>query len=88
MDEKSLAMSCLCPDVLNALGHSAPPQDQRSDAEVITPGLVAMRCLRGHFDAARTLRSLPPFRPQRLSRRRVNRGWPRLKPWLLTLFAR
>ena len=44
MDEKILALYCLCADVLNVIGHTEDPQQQMSDAEVITTGLVALCC--------------------------------------------
>jgi hypothetical protein len=88
MDEKILAMSCLCTDVLKALGHADHPQDKLSDAEVITTGWVAMLCWRGNCEAARALLSLPPSIPHRRSRRRLNRRVPRLQPVCLTLFDR
>jgi hypothetical protein len=61
MDEKILAMYGLCTDVLQAIGHTDNPQDKMSDAEVITTGLVAMMFLRGNFEAARALLSMPPY---------------------------
>jgi hypothetical protein len=86
MDEKILAMYCLCTDVLKAIGHADHPQDKMSDAEVITTGLVAMMFLRGNFEAARTLLSMPPYIPHMLSRSRLNRRLHRLKHVFLTLF--
>ena len=86
MDEKILAMYCLCPDVSKAIGHADHPPDKMSDAEVITTGLVAMMFWRGNFDAARALLSRPPSIPHMLSRSRLNRRLPRLKHVLLTLF--
>jgi hypothetical protein len=50
----------LCTDVWKAIGHTDNPQDKMSDAEVITTGLVAMMFLRGNFEAARALLSMPP----------------------------
>ena len=86
MDEKILAMYGLCTDVLKAIGHADNPQDKMSDAEVITTGLVAMMFLRGNFEAARALLSMPPYLPHMLSRRRLNRRLHRLKPLFVTLF--
>jgi hypothetical protein len=86
MDEKLLAMYGLCTDVLKAIGHTDHPQDTRSDAEVITTGLVAMMCLRGNCAAARALLSRPPDLPHRLSRRRLHRRLHRRKPVFLPLF--
>jgi hypothetical protein len=86
MDEKILAIYCLCTDVLKAIGHADHPQDKMSDAEVITTGLVAMMFLRGNFEAARTLLSMPPYIPHMLSRSRLNRRLHRLKHLFVTLF--
>jgi hypothetical protein len=86
MDDKILAMYCLWSDILKAIGHADNPQDKMSDAEVITTGLVAMMFLRGNFEAARALLSMPPSIPHRLSRSRLNRRLHRLKHVLLTLF--
>jgi Transposase DDE domain len=85
MDEKILAMSCLCSDILKALGHANNPQDEMSDAEVMTTGLVAMLFLRGTFEAARILLGMPPYIPPMLSRRRLNRRLHRLKHLVSTL---
>jgi hypothetical protein len=86
MAEKIRAMYGQCTDVLKAIGQADHPQDKMSDAEVITTGLVAMMCLRGHFEAARALLSLPPYIPHMRSRSRLNRRLPRLRHVLLTLF--
>jgi hypothetical protein len=86
MDEKILAMYRPCTDVLKAIGHTDNPQDEMSDAEVITTGLVAMMFLRGNFEAARALLSLPPYIPHMLSHSRFNRRLHRLKHVLVTLF--
>jgi hypothetical protein len=78
MDDKSLAVYGLRADILNAIGHAEDPQPQMSDAEVITTGLVAMWCFRGHVEAARALLRRPRFMPHMLSRSRVNRRLHRL----------
>jgi hypothetical protein len=86
MDDKILAIYGLSADILNAIGHAEDPQQQMSDAEVITTGLVAMLCFRGNFEAARALLSMPQYRPHRLSRSRVNRRLHRLTDLFLVLF--
>jgi hypothetical protein len=88
MDEKILAIYCLCADVLQALGHVEEPHQQRSDAEVVTTALVAMLFFRGNFEAARALLCAPWYRPHMRSRSRVNRRLPRLNDRFLTLFER
>jgi hypothetical protein len=86
MDEKILAIYCLCADVLPALGHAEDPQQKMRDAEVITTTFVAMLFLRGNFEAARALLCAPWYRPHMLSRSRLNRRLPRLNDLFLSLF--
>jgi hypothetical protein len=86
MDDKILAIYCLSADILNAIGHAEDPQQQLSDAEVITTGLVAMWFFRGNFEAARALLSTPRYMPHRLSRSRLNRRLHRLTELFVMLF--
>ncbi len=86
MDDKILAVYCLSADVLTAIGHAEDPQQQMSDAEVITTGLVAMLFFRGNFEAARALLSTPRYIPHMLSRSRLNRRLHRLTDLFLMLF--
>jgi hypothetical protein len=76
----------LSADILNAIGHAEDPQQQLSDAEVITTGLVAMWFFRGNFEAARALLSTPRYVPHMLSRSRLNRRLHRLTALFLMLF--
>lgn len=73
MDEKILAISCLCADFLQALGHAEDPQQKMSDAEVITTAFVARRFFRGNFEAARALLCARWYMPHMRSRSRLNR---------------
>jgi hypothetical protein len=86
MDEKILVIYCLCADVLQALGSVEDPQQQMSDAEVMTTALVAMLFFRGNFEAARALLSMPQYMPHMLSRSRLNRRLHRLTDLFLMLF--
>jgi hypothetical protein len=86
MDEKILAIYCLCADCLQALGHEERPQQQMSDAEVVTTALVAMLFFRGNVEAARALLSLPRYVPHMLSRSRLNRRLHRLADLFVRLF--
>jgi hypothetical protein len=86
MDDKIVAMYCLCADILHAIGHVEDPQQRMRDAEVITTGLVAMLFFRGNFEAARTLLSTARYIPHMLSRSRLNRRLHRLQNLLLTVF--
>jgi hypothetical protein len=86
MDEKILTLYCLCADCLQVLGHAERPQQQMSDAEVVTTAFVAMLFFRGNVEAARALLSVPRYMPHRLSRRRVNRRLHRLTDLFVRLF--
>jgi hypothetical protein len=88
MDDKILAVYGLSADIFNAIGHAEDPQQQMSDAEIMTAGLVAMWFFRGNFEAARTLLSTPRYVPHMLSRSRVNRRLHRLTDLFLRLFDR
>jgi hypothetical protein len=85
MDEKLLAISCLCADVLQALGHAEEPHQQMSDAEVVTTAFVAMLVFRGNFEAARALLCAPWSMPHMLSRSRLNRRVHHLNELFVTL---
>ena len=78
MDDKSLAVYGLRADLVHAIGHAEAPPPPLSDAEVLTPGLVALWCFRGHVEAARARLRRPRSMPHRLSRSRVSRRLPRL----------
>ena len=86
MDEKILAIYCLCADVLQALGQAGTPQQQRRDAEVITTDFVAMLFFRGNFEAVRALLYAPWYMLHMLSRSRLNRRLHRLNDLFLSLF--
>ena len=86
MDDKIVAIYCLCADTLEAIGHVEDPPQRMTDAEVITTGLVAMLFLRGNCETARTLLSTSRYMPHRLSRSRLNRRRHRLKDLCWTLF--
>jgi hypothetical protein len=86
MDDKILAVYCLSADILNAIAHAENPQQQMSDAEVITTGFVAMLFFRGNFEAARALLGTPRYMPHMLSRSRLNRRLHRLTDLFLMLF--
>jgi Transposase DDE domain len=88
MDEKILAIYCLCADALQALGHAEEPKQQMSDAEVVTTAVVAMLFCRGNFEAARALLCARWYMPHMLSRSRLNRRLHRLNDLLITLFER
>lgn len=87
MDERIIAIYCLCDDCLKALHHSEDRQVQMSDAEVMTTAIVAAVFYRGNFESARTYLQENKFIPTMLSRSRFNRRLHRIRDLFLTLFA-
>lgn len=86
MDTHILYLYCITDDVLKAMHHYSDPQQQMTDAEVLTTALVAMLYFGGNFNHARRLLAAPHFMPQMLSRSRFNRRLHRLRYPLQQLF--
>ena len=65
MDEKIIAIFCLCDDLLKAIGHhdSSFPQ-HLNDAEVMTIALVAASCFQGRHDPARFMLAQHGYMPR------------------------
>lgn len=86
MDEKIIAVFCLCDDMLKALHHREDPQCQMSDAEVMTTAIVAALHFRGNFEAARQWMHAAGYIPRMLSKSRFNRRLHRIFDLFLALF--
>ncbi len=87
MDDRIIAIYCLCDDCLQALHHRADPQCAMSDAEVLTAAIVAAVFFRGNIESARTYLRDKHWIPQMLSKSRFNRRLHRGREVLLTLIA-
>jgi hypothetical protein len=87
MEDKIVAIYCLCSDFLMAIHHPEDRQCQMSDAEVMTTAIVATLFYGGNFESARNALHHPSYMPHMLSRSRFNRRLHRVKPLFLTLFA-
>ena len=55
MDEKIIAMYCLCDDLLQAMHHHEDPQCEMRDAEVRTTAFTAALFFRGNLEGACTM---------------------------------
>jgi hypothetical protein len=86
MNDEIIAIYCLCDDILKAINHRCDPQQQMSDAEVMTTAIVAMLYHSGNFEKARKAMSEPQYIPKMLGSSRFNRRLHRVAPILLTLF--
>lgn len=87
MDERIIAIYCLCDDCLKALHHVEDAQCQMCDAEVMTTAIVAAVFFRGNFESARMYLYEHQFIPTMLSKSRFNRRLHRIGDLFLTLFA-
>ena len=86
MDDKILAMYCLCTGFLKALYHAEDGQQKMTDAEVMTTALVAMVFCGGNFEHARALLGTRQYMPTMLSRGRFNRRLHLIQDLFVTLF--
>jgi Transposase DDE domain len=87
MDERIIAIYCLCDDLLKALHHRDDVQAQMIDAEVMTTAIVAAVFYRGNFETARKYLKENDFIPSMLGSSRFNRRLHRIRDLFLTLFA-
>ena len=73
MDERVIAVYCLCDDCLKALHHHEDVQRRMSGAEVMTTALVAALFFRGNFESGRKYLKDNHFIPNMLGKSRFNR---------------
>jgi hypothetical protein len=82
MEDKIIATSCLCDDLCKAIHTPGDPQQQRTDAEGMTPALVAAFYFRGTRESARvmlnTYGDIPVMRSKSRCSRRLH---GRKDPW-------
>ena len=86
MDDKIIAIFCLCDDLLKAMDHHEDHQCQMNDAEVMTTALVAALFFRGKHESARAMLKQHGYIPQMLSKSRFSRRLHRVKTIFVTLF--
>lgn len=86
MDTEIVITYCLTDEMLQATGHSEPPQRTVTDAEVLTTALVATQLFGGNFASARAFLKTGGYMPRMLSKSQFNRRLHRAIPLLKTLF--
>ena len=87
MDDKIIAIFCLCDDLLKAMHHQEDCQCQTNDAEIMTAALIASLFFQGNHESARAMLKQYGYIPHMLSKRRFNRRLHRMKEIFITLFA-
>jgi hypothetical protein len=86
MDDKIIAMYCLCDDLLQAMHHEEDPQRLMTDAEILTTAFVAALFFRGNMESARALLKKNGAIPHMLSKRRYNRRLHHIKDMFILIF--
>lgn len=87
MDDRIIAIYCLCDDLLNGLHHAEDVQCAMSDAEVMTTAITAVVFFRENFESARKCLKANGLIPTMLSKSRFNRRLHRIRDLFLTLFS-
>jgi hypothetical protein len=86
MDDKIIAIFCLCDDLLKAMHHQEDRQYQRNDAEIMTTAFIAALCFRGHHESARALLKQHGYIPHMVSKSRLSRRLHRIQEIFIIFF--
>ena len=86
MDDKILAIFCLCDDLLKAMPHQEDRQCQMNDAEIMTTAFIAALFFRGNHESARALLKQYGYIPHMVSKSRFSRRLHRIKEIFIVLF--
>src|SRR5215831_7379034 len=86
MDDKIIAIFCLCDDLLKAMHHQEDRQCQMNDTEIMTTALVASLFFRGNQESARAMLQSHGYIPRMLSKSRFSRRLHRMKELFIVLF--
>jgi Transposase DDE domain len=86
MDDKIIAIFCLCDDLLKAMHHQEDRQCQMNDAEIMTTAFIAALFFRGNHESARTLLKQYGYIPHMVSKSRFSRRLHRIKELFIVFF--
>jgi hypothetical protein len=86
MDDKIIAIFCLCDDLLKAMHHAENCQGQMNDAEIMTTAFIAALFFRGNHESARTMLKQHGYIPHMLSKSRFSRRLHRIKEIFIIFF--
>jgi hypothetical protein len=87
MDNRIVAVYCLCDDMLKALHYKDDVQCQMTAAEVMATAIIAALDYGGNLEKARKMLQSEGYIPQMLSKSRFNRRWHRNADLFLALFS-
>jgi len=86
MDDKIIAIFCLCDDVLKAMDHQEDRQCQMNDAEIMTTAFIASLFFRGNHESARIMLKQYGYIPHMVSKSRFSRRLHRIKEIFIVFF--
>jgi Transposase DDE domain len=86
MDDKIIAIFCLCDDLLQAMHHQEDRQCQMNDAEIMTTAFIAALFFRGNHESARTMLKQHGYIPHMVSKSRFSRRLHRIKTLFIIFF--
>ncbi len=86
MDDKIIAIFCLCDDLLKAMHHQEDCQCQMNDAEIMTTAFIAALFFRGNHESARALLKQYGYIPPMVSKSRFSRRLHRIKEIFMVFF--
>jgi len=86
MDDKIIAIFCLCDDLLKAMQHQEDRQCQMNDAEIMTTAFIASLFFRGNQESARTMLHQYGYITNMISKSRFSRRLHRIKEIFITFF--
>ena len=86
MDDKIIAIFCLCDDLLKAMHHQEDRQCQMNDAEIMTTALMASLFFRGNHESARAMLQQHGYISHMVSKSRFSRRLHRIKDIFIVFF--
>ena len=86
MDDKIIAIFCLCDDLLKAMHHQEDCQCQMNDAEIMTTAFIAALFFRGNHESARALLKQYGYVTHMVRQSRFSRRLHRIKDLFIILF--
>jgi DDE family transposase len=86
MDDKIIAIFCLCDDLLKAMHHQEDRQCQMNDAEIMTTAFIASLFFRGNHESARAMLQHHGYITHMVSKSRFSRRLHRIKDICIIFF--
>ena len=87
MDDKIIAIFCLCDDLLKAMHHQEDRQCQMNDAEIMTTAFIAALFFRGNHESARAMLKQHGYIIHMVSKSRFSRRRHRIKDIFIIFFT-